>query len=110
VPCTPTAASFLILNGEISPLKNLFHEQSKLYFGLRAEHMLSVLSTNSLFALMTYAFEFSASVISHFDVELELELIQTQTAQKPMMRAEVHAHAMRASQNRKKEVRRGKEV
>jgi len=42
-------------------------------------------------------------------VELELELIQTQMAQKPMLRAEVHAHAMRASQNRKKEVRREKE-
>jgi len=42
--------------------------------------------------------------------ELELELIQTQMAQKPMLRAEVHAHAMRASQNRKKEVRRKKEV
>ena len=37
--------------------------------------------------------------------ELELELIQTQMAQKPMLRAEVYAHAMRASQNRKKEVR-----
>jgi len=35
--------------------------------------------------------------------ELELELIQTQMAQKPMLRAEVYAHAMRASQNRKKE-------
>ena len=35
-------------------------------------------------------------------VELELELIQTQMAQKPMLRAEVYAHAMRASQNRKK--------
>jgi len=34
--------------------------------------------------------------------ELELELIQTQMAQKPMLRAEVYAHAMRASQNRKK--------
>jgi len=43
-------------------------------------------------------------------VELELELIQTQMAQKPMLRAEVYAHAMRASQNRKKEVRREKEV
>jgi len=31
-------------------------------------------------------------------------------AQKPMLRAEAHAHAMRASQNRKKEVRREKEV
>ena len=51
--------------------------------------MLSVLSTNSLFALMTYAFEFSASIISHFDAELELELIQTQMTQKPMLRAEV---------------------
>ena len=53
----------------------------------------------------------------------ELELIQTQMAQKPMLRAEVYAHAMRASQNRKrklnpvpprgaqkKEVRREKEV
>ena len=43
-------------------------------------------------------------------IELELELIQTQMAQKPMLRAEVYAHAMRASQNRKKEVRREKEV
>ena len=44
------------------------------------------------------------------ELELELELIQTQMAQKPMLRAEVYAHAMRASQNRKKEVRREKEV
>jgi len=43
-------------------------------------------------------------------LELELELIQTQMAQKPILRAEVYAHAMRASQNRKKEVRRGKEA
>ena len=43
-------------------------------------------------------------------IALELELIQTQMAQKPMLRAEVYAHAMRASQNRKKEVRREKEV
>jgi len=42
----------------------------------------------------------------HFHGELELELIQTQMAQKPMLRAEVYAHAMRASQ----EVRREKEV
>jgi len=32
-------------------------------------------------------------------IQLELELIQTQMTQKPMLRAEVHA--MRASQNRK---------
>ena len=44
------------------------------------------------------------------ELELELELIQTQMAQKQMLRAEVYAHAMRASQNRKKEVRREKEV
>jgi hypothetical protein len=37
------------------------------------------------------------------ELELELELIQTQMAQKPMLRAEVYEHAMRASQNRKKE-------
>jgi len=30
-------------------------------------------------------------------LELELVLIQTQMAQKPMLRAEVYAHAMRAS-------------
>jgi hypothetical protein len=33
--------------------------------------------------------------------ELELEIIQTQMAQKPMLRAEVCARALRASQNRK---------
>jgi hypothetical protein len=32
-------------------------------------------------------------------LELELELIQTQMAQKPMLRAEVYARALRASQN-----------
>ena len=47
---------------------------------------------------------------SSYFPELELELIQTQMAQKPMLRAEVYAHAMRASQNRKKEVRREKKV
>ena len=34
-------------------------------------------------------------------LELELELIQTQMTQKPMLRAEVYARALRASQNRK---------
>jgi len=43
-------------------------------------------------------------------LKLELDLIQTQMAQKPMLRAEVYAHAMRASQNRKKEVRGEKKV
>jgi len=33
-------------------------------------------------------------------LELELELIEIQMTQKPMLRAEVYAHAMRASQNR----------
>ena len=32
-------------------------------------------------------------------IELELELIQTQMTQKPVLRAEVYAHAMRTSQN-----------
>ena len=35
------------------------------------------------------------------ELELELELIQTQMTQKPMLRAEVYAHDLRASQNRK---------
>jgi len=52
----------------------------------------------------------SAECVCVAQLELELELIQTQMAQKPMLRAEVYAHAMRASQNRKKEVRREKEV
>jgi hypothetical protein len=48
----------------------------------------------------------TAHAPSRWELELELELIQTQMAQKPMLRAEVYAHAMRASQNRKKEVRK----
>ena len=36
-------------------------------------------------------------------MELELELIQTQMTQKPMLRAEVYARALRASQNRKED-------
>jgi hypothetical protein len=63
-------APFLLITKSSPPSggsEKLFHEQFQLYFGLRAGRMLSVLSTNSLFALMTYAFEFSASVISHFD-------------------------------------------
>ena len=36
-------------------------------------------------------------------LELELELIQTQMAQKPMLRAEVYARALRASQKRERE-------
>ena len=34
---------------------------------------------------------------------LELELIQTQMTQNPMLRAEVYARALRASQNRKED-------
>ena len=34
---------------------------------------------------------------------LELELIQTQMTQMPMLRAEVYARALRASQNRKED-------
>ena len=43
-------------------------------------------------------------------VELELELIQTQMTQKPMLRAEVYARALRANQNRKEVVCRGQEA
>ena len=38
-----------------------------------------------------------------FRQKLELELIQTQMTQKPMLRAEVYARALRASQNRKED-------
>ena len=37
-----------------------------------------------------------------FTIELELEQIQTQMAQKPVLRAEVYARALRASQNVKR--------
>ena len=49
---------------------------------------------------------FFLSVIGRFansELELELELIQTQMTQKPMLRAEVYARALRASQNRKED-------
>ena len=41
--------------------------------------------------------------VSGIWVQLELELIQTQMTQKPMLRAEVYARALRASQNRKED-------
>jgi len=43
-------------------------------------------------------------------LELVLELIQTQMTQKPMLRAVVYAHVMCASRNRKNELRREKEL
>jgi hypothetical protein len=43
---------------------------------------------------------FCKKKIAH--AELELELIQTQMAQKPMLRVEVYARALRASQNVKR--------
>jgi len=43
------------------------------------------------------ALTFTATLLRVY--ELELELIQTQMTQKPVLRAEVYAHAMRASQN-----------
>jgi hypothetical protein len=46
----------------------------------------------------------TASTLSFVScLELELELIQTQMTQKPMLRAEVYARALRASQNRKED-------
>ena len=43
-----------------------------------------------------------AQLASWFEL-FELELIQTQMTQKPMLRAEVYARALRASQNRKED-------
>ena len=37
-------------------------------------------------------------------IKIELELIQTQMAQKPMLRADVYARALRASRNVKRAV------
>jgi hypothetical protein len=55
---------------------------------------------------MTEALKINAGV---FDVrcalcELELEQIQTQMTQKPVLRSEVYARALRASQNRKEDI------
>ena len=41
--------------------------------------------------------------VNSYPLELELELIQTQMTQKPRLRAEVYARALRASQNRKED-------
>jgi len=46
---------------------------------------------------------FDREVAMSLTTELELELIQTQMTQKPMLRAEVYARALRASQNRKED-------
>jgi hypothetical protein len=42
-----------------------------------------------------------SSCANRTPLELELELIRTQLTQKPMLRAEVYARALRASQSRK---------
>jgi len=50
----------------------------------------------------------NANPVTRNTILLELELLQTQMTQKPMLRAEVYAHAIRANQNfihRKCEVR-----
>jgi hypothetical protein len=39
--------------------------------------------------------------LSSEELELEIELIETQMTQKTMLRAEVYERALRASQNRK---------
>ena len=60
-----------------------------------------------------FHFQLQTSLNTNWEVgelELELELIQIQMTQKPTLRAEVYARALRASQNRKKEVCRGEEV
>jgi len=41
----------------------------------------------------------SYEIKTKLPMELELELIQIQITQKPMLQGEVYAHAMRASQN-----------
>jgi hypothetical protein len=41
----------------------------------------------------------NARAFGFLGLELELELMQTQMAQKPMLRAEVYARALRASPN-----------
>jgi len=76
----------------------------------------ATVGTSNALCTRRTCFVCATHALSHFcpkhwlELELELELKQTQMAQKPMLRAELYAHAMRASQNRKKEVRREKEV
>jgi len=75
---------------------NSFHEQCPLQREGRGPNFLA--STHFLFTILTCA---QRSRV-HFCPQhwLELELIQTQMTQKPMLRAEVYAHALRASRNR----------
>jgi len=54
----------------------------------RGTHLLSSTCTSDLVFLHFFCF-FSFFITHRSDVELELELIQTQMAQKPMLRAEV---------------------
>ena len=60
--------------------------------------------SNFLFTILTCAQRMRVHFCPQHWLELELELIQTQMTQKPMLRDEVHARALRASQSRKWEV------
>ena len=51
--------------------------------------------------MLLFAFLRGGFSIHCHSADEELDLIQTQMTQKPMLRAEVHARALRASQNRK---------
>ena len=53
-----------------------------------------------IYACILLSSPVAVAVTSIAVVELEFELIQTQMTQKPMLRAEVYAHAMRASKKR----------
>jgi len=65
------------------------------------EKLFEIISDYFAHALSSRLTSKIASKTNSPQAELELELIQTQMTQKPVLRAEVYARALRASQNRK---------
>ena len=60
-------------------------------------------SKRSFMLFVLVSLQLGSIIKSIMKVELELDLIQNQMTQKPMLREEVYARALRASQNRKED-------
>jgi len=60
-------------------------------------------SKRSFMLFVLVSLQLGSIIKSIMKVELELDLIQNQMTQKPMLREEVYARTLRASRNRKKD-------
>jgi hypothetical protein len=85
----------------------LLHQRSKVSFSPSKIEFAGARGSvlRALFFLYSLAFCATRIFVNSLptELELELELIQTQMTQKPLLRAEVYARALRASQNRKED-------